>query len=196
MSSINVRLADGTQLTIKEGDRYEDLTKNKNLAKLAPLFDLIDSTNTAEGGDKIVGANELALIEKALNKMGGDINNYDIDKYCADYFKSGNNLETFINTHAPVKKTVISQDGKTSQGAFNQYIQNTAKKFDKTAAEQELSGKTHKITSGDTLYAIAKDALEKEGIEPTNKTINERIAKIALVNNIKDVNNVRVGTEI
>ena len=195
MSSINVRLADGTQLTIKEGDRYEDLTKNKNLAKLAPLFDLIDSTNTAEGGDRIVGANELALIEKALNKMGGDINNYDIDKYCADYFKSGNNLETFINTHAPVKKEVPSPDGRTSMRAFNQYIQTIGKKYDKNALEQEFSG-THKIVKGNTLYAIAKSQLQKEGIKATGDAINERIAQIALVNNIHDVNNIRIGTKI
>ena len=197
MGSISVKLSDGTQITINEGDRYADLAKNEKLKKLAPLFDLIDNSGHAAGGDKIVNANELALIEKAIANMQGNIEKYDIDKYCRDFFSSGVNIETFINTHAPVKETVVSQDGKTSQGAFNQYIQNIAQKYDKEALKEEFAqGVTHTVGKGDNLYTIAKRVLEAEGVEPTYKAINERIAQIAVINNIKNVNVIYIGAVI
>ena len=197
MGSISVKLSDGTQITINEGDRYADLAKNEKLKKLAPLFDLIDNSGQASGGDKIVNANELALIEKAITNMQGNIEKYDIDKYCSDFFSSGVNIETFINTHAPVKETVVSQDGKTSQGAFNQYIQNIAQKYDKEALKEEFAqGVTHTVGKGDNLYTIAKRVLEAEGVEPTYKAINERIAQIAVINNIKNVNVIYIGAVI
>ena len=197
MTGINVRLADGTQLTIKEGDKYEDLKKNKNLAKLAPLFDLIDSTgHVVEGGDRIVNGKELSLIEKALKKMEGNPANYDIEKYCADYFESGNDLETFMNANSPDKiEEKKSPDGRTSMKAFNQYNQTIGKKYDKSKLEQEFTG-VHKIAKGDTLYAIAKELLQEKGVKITGDAINKCIAQIALVNNIHDVNNIRIGTEI
>ncbi len=196
MTGINVRLSDGTQLTIKEGDKYEDLAKDKNLSKLLPLFDLIDSTGHPDGGDRVVNADELSLIEKALKNMEGNPANYDIEKYCADYFESGNDLETFINTHSPVKKEEKkSPDGRTSMKAFNQYIQTIGKKYDKSKLEQEFT-EVHKIAKGDTLYAIAKELLQEKGVKITGDAINKCIAQIALVNNIHDVNNIRIGTEI
>lgn len=196
MTGINVRLSDGTQLTIKEGDKYEDLAKDKNLSKLVPLFDLIDNTGHPEGGDRVVNADELSLIEKALKNMEGNPNNYDIEKYCADYNKSGKDLETFINTHSPVKKEEKkSPDGRTSMKAFNDYIQTLGKKYDKSKLEQEFT-EVHKIRKGDTLYAIAKKLLQEKGAKVTGDAINECIAQIALVNNIHNVNNIRIGTEI
>lgn len=191
MTSINVRLADGTQLTIKEGDKYSDLVKDKKLEKLAPLFDIIDNTGGVDG-EKVVNGKELDLIKTAIEKMDGNINNYDIDKYCKDIIES-DNVETFIKTNAPVKKTVVSQDGKTSQKAFNQYILNLGQKYDKAELEKSFSGTTHKISSGDTLYRIAKDAL---GEGATNRAINDKMAQIAVLNNLKDVNNIKIGTEL
>ncbi len=191
MTSINVRLADGTQLTIKEGDKYSDLVKDKKLEKLAPLFDVIDNTGGVDG-EKVVNGKELDLIKTAIEKMDGNINNYDIDKYCKDILES-DNMETFIKTNAPAKKAVVSQDGKTSQKAFNQYILNLGQKYDKAELEKSFNGTTHKISSGDTLYRIAKDAL---GEGATNRAINDKMAQIAVLNNLKDVNNIKIGTEL
>lgn len=93
---------------------------------------------------------------------------------------------------------VVSDDGKTSQKAFNQTIQTLVIKFG--MKEDELTAKyteTYKVVKGDNLYKIAVKTLKEEGIENPNwKQINERIAEIALVNNINDVNRILIGQEI
>ena len=93
---------------------------------------------------------------------------------------------------------VVSDDGKTSQKAFNQTIQTLVIKFG--MKEDELTAKyteTYKVVKGDNLYKIAVKTLKEEGIEKPNwKQINERIAEIALVNNINDVNRILIGQEI
>lgn len=96
-------------------------------------------------------------------------------------------------------KSVVTQEAKNA--SFNEYIKLLKGHYDKTALKEQYT-KTVEYQKGKYLYNIAKEALEAEGIEkPTAKQINERIAQIALVNDIKDVNNVpqdkfplRVGT--
>ncbi len=186
----------GKTYVINEGDSYKDLiTKHKDLKSLAPLFDLIDSKT--EGGDGKIDKSELDLLQKALsNFKGGDLKDYDVDKYTNDYFKSGQDKTTFFSSNKIEKKENLSDDGKTSQRAFNQYIQNLTKKYDKEVFTNQFNGKTVKIATGMTLYKIAKQALENEGKKPRPQDINERIAQIVLVNNIKDVNNIKLGTEL
>ena len=186
----------GKTYVINEGDSYKDLiTKHKDLKSLAPLFDLIDSKT--EGGDGKIDKSELDLLQKALsNFKGGDLKDYDVDKYTNDYFKSGQDKTTFFSSNKIEKKENLSDDGKTSQRAFNQYIQNLTKKYDKEVFTNQFNGKTVKIATGMTLYKIAKLALENEGKKPRPQDINERIAQIVLVNNIKDVNNIKLGTEL
>ena len=97
-----------------------------------------------------------------------------------------------------VKKEVLSDDGKSSQRAFNQAIQVAVTR---RAAEKETLTKeftqTRTIERGDSLYKIAVDALKAEGVEnPGWKAINDRITEIALVNGLKDVNSVKIGTEL
>ena len=54
----------------------------------------------------------------------------------------------------------------------------------------------HEIKRGDSLYTLAKNALRKEGLPHDARSINERIGQIACLNNINDVNNVKVGTKL
>lgn len=186
----------GKTYVINEGDSYKDLiNKHNDLKSLAPLFDLIDSKT--EGGDGKIDKSELDLLQKALsNFKGGDLKDYDVDKYTNDYFKSGQDKTTFFSSNKIEKKEKLSDDGKTSQRAFNQYIQNLTKKYDKEVFTNQFNGKTVKIATGMTLYKIAKEALENEGKKPRPQDINERMAQIVLVNNIKDVNNIKLGTEL
>ncbi len=186
----------GKTYVINEGDSYKDLiNKHKDLKSLALLFDLIDSKT--EGGDGKVDKYELDLLQKALSNFnGGNLKDYDVDKYTNDYFKSGQDKTTFFSSNKIEKKEKLSDDGKTSQRAFNQYIQNLTKKYDKEVFTNQFNGKTVKIDTGMTLYKIAKEALENEGKKPRPQDINERMAQIVLVNNIKDVNNIKLGTEL
>ena len=92
----------------------------------------------------------------------------------------------------PKKQTVSAESQAYS---FNRAMQNSAKRF---TAEQLGFTQEVEIKSGMALYNIAKDALKGEGVEsPTARQVNERIAQIVAMNpQIKDVNNIRVGTKI
>ncbi len=112
--------------------------------------------------------------------------------------KDGKLREEPAGEETPATEEHLSDDGKTSQRAFNQAIQTTVTKLG--TKKDELTAKyteTYKAVKGDNLYKIAVRTLKQEGIEKPNwKQINERIAEIALVNNIKDVNRILVGQEI
>lgn len=90
----------------------------------------------------------------------------------------------------------VAEDGHTPKRAFNNAIQNMKKRYQQEALENYFKDELYKVKSGNTLYAIAKKTLEAEGLPTNAKSINDRIAQIAMINNILDVNNIRVGTEI
>ncbi len=93
----------------------------------------------------------------------------------------------------PPKKTVVTQESRNQ--SFNRAMQNSAKRYN----AQEL-GFTQEveIKSGMYLSKIAKKALQDEGVQnPTARQLNERIAQIVAMNpQIKDVNNIALGTKI
>ena len=94
-----------------------------------------------------------------------------------------------------VVKKEVTQADKNKQ--FNDAMQLLAeKKFG--AQKDELTQKyTKEVEVNKPLYTIAKEALKDElGREPSMKEINDRIAQIALVNGIKDVNNIPRGKKI
>ena len=94
-----------------------------------------------------------------------------------------------------VVKKEVTQADKNKQ--FNDAMQLLAKK--KFGAQKdELTQKfTKEVEVNKPLYTIAKEALKDElGKEPSMKEINDRIAQIALVNGIKDVNNIPRGKKI
>ena len=192
MSGFEINLG-GKKYTIKEGDSVKELINKPELKTLAPLFDLVDNSGSAMGGDGVLDASEISLLQKALSGVKGDIKNYDVDKLCDEYFSSGKNAQEYFEETKIEKK---ENPKKASSKAFNQYIQTLAKKYDKESITTQLSGNIQEVNTGDTLYSIAKAALEAEGKTPTSKEINERMAQIALVNNINDVNNVRVKTKL
>lgn len=89
-------------------------------------------------------------------------------------------------------------DPRVSQNAFNLTIQNQRTKIqDKKDELTTTFTKEVTIDKGVYLYNVAVQALKDEGIEhPNAKQINERIAEIALVNDISDVNRVPRGKVI
>ena len=99
----------------------------------------------------------------------------------------------------PAKQEVPARpDPRVSANAYNQTIQNQKIRIQDKREELEAAFTNEQtITRGTTLYKLAVDALKAEGVEkPNAKQINDRIAEIALINNIDNVNNVRVGTTL
>ena len=95
------------------------------------------------------------------------------------------------------KKSSVSVDGKSSQKAFNQTINNIVQKNGYTKASLNNFTENYKIQKGDNLYKIAVKTLQGQGKEtPGWKEINELIAQIKVANDIKDVNRILVGQEI
>lgn len=93
----------------------------------------------------------------------------------------------------------LAVDGKTPRRAYNEAMQNLRSSYDTEKLKEHFesdSTKMHKIQRGDTLYAIAKKQLEDDGLPSDPKSINNRIAQIANINRISDVNNIPVGTEL
>lgn len=98
----------------------------------------------------------------------------------------------------PVQQAQQRPDPRVSQKAYNQTIQNQAQRLEGKRAELESAfTNVQTVQRGSTLYKIALDALKAEGVEkPSPKQINTRIAEIAMLNNIPNVNNVKVGTSL
>ena len=96
-------------------------------------------------------------------------------------------------------KVEVAADGNTPAKAYNAAIQNIRSKYDPEKLKKDFKTEEadlHEIKRGDSLYAIAKNALRKEGLPHDARSINERIGQIACLNNINDVNNVKVGTKL
>ena len=97
----------------------------------------------------------------------------------------------------PAKK---SQDGKTSQDAFNKTISTMAQSYDKDKVQSyfldENDDDKHTVKRGDNLTKIAKKALEQEDLPVNNKNINDRIAQIVALNGIKNANEIAVGQKL
>ena len=92
----------------------------------------------------------------------------------------------------------VAEDGKTPKKAFNDAMQVMKNRYGDTLAENFKADESDKweVKSGNTLWKIAKDILEDEGLPVDARSINDRIAQIAKLNNLKDVNNVRIGTKL
>lgn len=93
----------------------------------------------------------------------------------------------------------VSQDGKTPKQAFNEAIQNMGNRYNEDSLKTNFKSddaERHEIKYGDTLYHIAKKALQEEELPTDDRSVNNRIAEIAKINNLKDVNNVPIGTKI
>ena len=89
--------------------------------------------------------------------------------------------------------------GNSSARAFNDAVQNMKNRYSSDTLTNYFKGDEddlHTVKSGDTLYAIAKKALQEEGLSTDYKSINNRIAEIANINNLPDVNNIRIGTKL
>ena len=140
-------------------------------------------------------------IEKIKNEFGNDSssifqdvdsnNNGLLDAAELDVLKSNLEEKSYL--------VELAVDGKTPRRAYNEAMQNLRSSYDTEKLKEHFesdSTKRHKIQRGDTLYAIAKKQLEDDGLPSDPKSINNRIAQIANINRISDVNNIPVGTEL
>ena len=161
MAGLNVTLGDGTVVTIKAGEKIEDI-KTRLGGDVDNIFEGLDSNTNG-----VLDENELAGLKTKLAE-----NDYQVE---------------------------LAPDGKTPKKAFNDAMQNMRKRYNNdTLKGYYMSGDADvwEIKRGDTLYDIAKETLEKEGLPTDFKSINDRIAQLANLNGINDVNNIRVGTKI
>ena len=161
MAGLNVTLGDGTVVTIKAGEKIEDI-KTRLGGNVDNIFEGLDSNTNG-----VLDENELAGLKTKLAE-----NNYTVE---------------------------LAPDGKTPKKAFNDAMQNMRRRYDEaTLKGYYMSGEADvwEIKYGDTLYDIAKETLEQEGLPTDFKSINDRIAQLANLNGINDVNNIRVGTKI
>ena len=95
------------------------------------------------------------------------------------------------------KKGSVSVDGKSSQKAFNQTINNIVTKNGYTKASLNNFTEEYEVKKGDNLYKIAVKTLQGQGKEtPGWKAINELIAQIKVANDINDVNYIQEGQKI
>lgn len=168
--SANFKVTVGNEtITIKVGDKIEDV-KQKFGDDADSIFNDIDTNSNGT-----IDASEIEGLKAKIENA-----DYEID----------NSEDEADNTPA---------HGNASAKAYNSAIQNLKNKYEnETLKEYFKSDDTelHTVAKGDTLYTIAKRTLESEGLPTDYKSINNRIAEIANVNNLRDVNNISVGTKL
>lgn len=168
--SANFKVTVGNEtITIKVGDKIEDV-KQKFGDDADSIFNDIDTNSNGT-----IDASEIEGLKAKIEDA-----DYEID----------NSEDEADNTPA---------HGNASAKAYNSAIQNLKNKYEnETLKEYFKSDDTelHTVAKGDTLYTIAKRTLESEELPTDYKSINNRIAEIANVNNLRDVNNISVGTKL
>lgn len=168
--SANFKVTVGNEtITIKVGDKIEDV-KQKFGDDADSIFNDVDTNSNGT-----IDASEIEGLKAKIEDA-----DYEID----------NSEDEADNTPA---------HGNASAKAYNSAIQNLKNKYEnETLKEYFKSDDTelHTVAKGDTLYTIAKRTLESEGLPTDYKSINNRIAEIANVNNLRDVNNISVGTKL
>lgn len=186
---------------IKNSDNNPEITQKEfeMIKKLKTIFGKIGETRAEDGFDWLDKADIEFLKKWETAKKQGQ----KIDAFLnAELAK----LEPVkINIPAPELKIDLPKpefQGLTEQkpfvpkeptqadknAQFNRSMQTLKQKYNKDELDftQEVQ-----YVKGKYLSHIAKEALQAEGIQkPTAQKINERIAQIALVNDISDVNNV------
>ena len=195
-------------------------TKNKKKLDSDTEKDLMNKLHTLLMADGIVDADELKLGDEFVNS-GLSVAEF-IDKKItkANSAKETKEVKEEPKTEVkeepvvqkPVPETIVEEekeeettpvverrpDPRVSQNAFNQAIQNQRMRIqDKKDELTTAFTKEVTVDKGVYLYNVAVQALKDEGIEhPNAKQINDRIAEIALVNDISDVNKVPKGKVI
>ena len=168
--SANFKVTVGNEtITIKVGDKIEDV-KQKFGDDADSIFNDVDTNSNGT-----IDASEIEGLKAKIEDA-----DYEID----------NSEDEADNTPA---------HGNASAKAYNSAIQNLKNKYENETLKEYFKGddtELHTVAKGDTLYTIAKRALESEGLPTDYKSINNRIAEIANVNNLRDVNNITVGTKL
>lgn len=200
-------------------DKKVDSQKEKDLMnKLHQLLmtDGVVDADELKLGDEFVssGLSAEAFINKKINEANStrvDVSTSEEvvdtlvrERTWVDDAKDGNlNLSVHGEVisekrEEPIEETSSRPDSRVSRNAFNQTIQNQKLRIQNRKEELTTAFTNQQpVTTGTTLYKLAVDALRAEGVTaPTARQINERIAEIALINNISNVNNVRVGTTL
>lgn len=195
-------------------------TKNKKKLDSDTEKDLMNKLHTLLMADGIVDADELKLGDEFV-KSGKSVADF-INEKIAKANSAKETKEVKEEPVAEVEEEPVAQepvtevvteevkeeertpvverrpDPRVSQNAFNQAIQNQRVRIqDKKDELTTAFTKEVTVDKGVYLYNIAVQALKDEDVEhPNAKQINERIAEIALVNDISDVNRVPKGKVI
>lgn len=168
--SANFKVTVGNEtITIKVGDKIEDV-KQKFGDDADSIFNDVDTNSNGT-----IDASEIEGLKAKIEDA-----DYEID----------NSEDEADNTPA---------HGNASAKAYNSAIQNLKNKYENETLKKYFKSddtELHTVAKGDTLYTIAKRTLESEGLPTDYKSINNRIAEIANVNNLRDVNNISVGTKL
>ena len=168
--SANFKVTVGNEtITIKVGDKIEDV-KQKFGDDADSIFNDVDTNSNGT-----IDASEIEGLKSKIEDA-----DYEID----------NSEDEADNTPA---------HGNASAKAYNSAIQNLKNKYENETLKEYFKGddtELHTVAKGDTLFTIAKRTLESEGLPTDYKSINNRIAEIANVNNLRDVNNISVGTKL
>lgn len=168
--SANFKVTVGNEtITIKVGDKIEDV-KQKFGDDADSIFNDIDTNSNGT-----IDACEIEGLKAKIEDA-----DYEID----------NSEDEADNTPA---------HGNASAKAYNSAIQNLKNKYENETLKKYFKSddtELHTVAKGDTLYTIAKRTLESEGLPTDYKSINNRIAEIANVNNLRDVNNISVDTKL
>ncbi len=195
-------------------------TKNKKKLDSDTEKDLMNKLHTLLMADGKVDATELKLGDEFV-KSGKSVADFINEKIAkANSVKETKEVkeepvaevEEEPVAQEPVPKVVTEEvkeeertpvverrpDPRVSQNAFNQAIQNQKMRIqDKKDELTAAFTKEVTVDKGVYLYNVAVQALKDEGVEhPNAKQINDRIAEIALVNDIPDVNRVPKGKVI
>lgn len=121
----------------------------------------------------------------------------EMDTFKSNLKKAGYTVQEKETRQAERSQQKKSEGGK-NYGAYNQTIQNYRNRYDADSLKTNFNSEEepYEVKDGEKLYNIAKQAVIDDGLEATPKAINDRLAQIAAVNGINNVNNIRVGQRL
>jgi len=145
-------------------------------------------------------------VDKNEGKKGFVDDGAEMDVFVKNLKAAGYEVTVVEDKKAPkADKTAV--DTENGSRAYNSTIQNMRGRYNQEELTSQFkTDDADKVSLSDanvtTLWALAKKALMDEGLveegktKPSNRAINDRIAQIAAVNGLNNVNNVPAGKKL